>query len=205
MVLFPRGLCCRSCPLDDSDGEGTYFETDLKSSSIETPSRWLARFVSFGPNGLAFSTGYAGRCTYIDLTRDCEIEIQVTAATAAQTFSIFIDGIAFASDPYSGVGMYLRCQHNPPTLVGLQEVYGYIYVGDVTDPGTTNVTYVAKFKYVSGAWSASFSVGGVVAFSDQAAPLFSLPNSVFYHGVQGTNEAKLLSRYYMKLTYTSPP
>jgi hypothetical protein len=203
-LFLPCSPCCRLCPADDSDGEGTYFETDLKDTSLETPSRWLTDSVSFGSSGLSFSSGYATRCTFIDLTRDSEIEIQVTAATAGSTFAIHLNARAFSSNPFGGTGgNYVWCQHNPPTFVGLRDIAGYVYTGTVTDPGTTNVAYVVKYRYTAGSWFASFRVGGVVAFSDVAVPRFSLENSVFYHGVQGTNDAKLFSRYYMKLTYTS--
>ncbi len=202
-MFLPCSPCCRLCPADDSDGEGTHFETDLKDTSLETPSRWLTDSVSFGASGLSFSNGYATRCTFIDLTRDSEIEIQVTAATAGSTFSILLDARAFASNPFGGTGgSFVRCQHNPATFVGLRDPAGYVYTGTVTDPGTTNVAYLVKYRYTAGSWFASFRVGGVVAFSDVAVPQFSLENSVFYHGVSGTNDAKLLSRYYMKLTYT---
>ena len=206
MVLLPCSPCCAPCPADDSDGSGAYFETDLKSSSIEDPSRWITRNVSYESFGLRFSTGYAARCTFLDLTRDAEIEIQVTAATFGGVMGIALDATAFASAPTGGSGgRFIRCSHfkfSPTKDI----VYCYQQVSfpaeiETNTLGVTNVAYAAKFRTISGSWTASLDVNGTSMFSNVPCPDFSLPGRRFYHGIAGTNEEKLLSRYYMKLTY----
>lgn len=206
MVLFPCYQCCAPCPADDSDGSGVYFETDMKSSSLEDPSRWITRGVSFESSGLRYSTGYAARCTFLDLTRDAEIEIQATVATFGGVFSILLDATSLASSPTGGSGgRFIRCAHYKFSSTK-DVVYCYQQVSfpaelQIDTQGTTNITYAAKFRTISGAWTASFDVNGSNMFSNVSCPNFSLPDRRFYHGIQGTNEEKLLTRYYMKLTY----
>ncbi len=224
MVLLPGCKCCKSCSSDDSDGYGTFFETDLKTdgSQPNKPTEWINDGVAFTPAGADFATGYAARCTSIDLSKDSMIEIEMTAAECGGTFLMFVEPVAYVSSPAgSPVQTGIACQHNPKFGDSFWngtdwDTYDGVYLRDRPDIpfldnstytfGFYNLTYRCAFKFVGGLWSASFAINGTNIFTDTPCPYMTLADSRFYHGFSGTpvgniTDRKRLTRYYMKLTY----
>lgn len=228
MILLPNCPCCSTgCTSADSDGEGTFFEDffEYADQAAAETAGW-AFFESTGAltppdvtfSGTSITTDQAGlgRCTYIDLTQDAQIEIEVDASTVGS------GGTNYGSPPLFGFGVALSSfldagTLGSPTVVGWHNplagnsgadqlrLMDYPFYPEIDSDnfffGGSLLSYRLVLDYVAGAWSATYSVNATAVFTAVDCPDFSLPDNRFYHGFYGNDASQTITRYYMKLTY----
>lgn len=222
MVILPGCKCCKPCPSDDSDGEGTFFEDffEYDDAAAATAAGWGGNFAdtaSFAGGSVIITNEYMGRCTYIDLSRDALIEIEVDASsigsgstgnTGTNAIYGFESGISAFAGPDFSSGARISGSHDP---LGGNSGADYVRLIDfplypIDDPDTrffggSSLSYRLAILYVDGAWTATYQINGTTICTDEPCVAFSLPDNRFHHGFFGNDESKTIVRYYMKLTY----
>lgn len=209
MVLLPNCPCCGAgCTTDDSDGNGSEYENffDYANAADAIADGWSVDGAAFTGTSVEISGSSIWRCTYVDISSDFKIVIEATISTfpLASPFSLVLD-----SDETGAAGLpVITCFRERGFGTNGGDILQVTDGGGVADEdrdnydfGGADIVMRGEFSFVSGSWTTTYKVNGTSVLTDVACPDFSLPDNRFYHGISGTNDAKVVTRYYMKLTY----